>query len=141
MWYCRSNQPNRASVSPPTSPDLGPGAYRGADPVTFETKFPDKQSPFFLHDRHIDNDIFGDHYNTLHPRHYRGPEIRRHIHTISKATELRAFEFTERLPTQRRFKEASSFTDPERRLTQGYITKERIGQVYPRYYKPHKTKT
>jgi hypothetical protein len=140
-YVCRSTSPNRVTIPSPTSPDLGPGVYKGADPVTFECRFPDKESPNFLTDRYIDNDIFGDHYKTLYPRHFRGPDFRQHINNLSSATELKHFEFTDRLPNDKKFKEASSFTDPTRRLTQGYVTKERIYKVYPKHAKPPKTKT
>ena len=137
----RSRAPNRVWITPPTSPDLGPGTYRGADPVTFSPAFPGKESPFFLNDRIIDNEVFGDHYQTLYPRHFKGPDFRQHTTNLSNATELRISSFSERLPTERKFKEASSFKDPVRRMTQGFVTKERINKLYPRFYKPPKTKT
>lgn len=138
---CRSTAPNRVYITPPTSPDLGPGTYRGAETPTFNPAFPDKESPFFLNDRVIDNEVFGDHYQTLYPRHFKGPDFRQHTFNLSNATELKALSFSDRLPTERKFKEASSFKDPERRMTQGYITKERINKLYPRFYQPPKTKT
>ena len=137
----RSKMPNRVYIPSPTSPDLGPGTYKGADPISFTTNFPDKESPYFLNDRHIDNTIFGDHFKTLYPRHFRSFDFRQHSANVSKATELKSMAFTERLPNERKFKEANSFTDPVRRATQGYVTRKRIEKMYPRLYNPPKTKT
>ena len=131
----RSKVPFRHTEVPTTAPEVGPGTYRGAEIATFTTKYPDRNSPSFLKDRDFDIEVFGSQFNTLSPRHFLGPEIRAHLHNVSHATELQVLGFTDRLPIEKKFREASRFQDTSKHVHISAIAMGKIQKIHPRLYK------
>ncbi len=135
LFIRRSKVPLREQKAPTTAPEVGPGTYRGAEKPTFTTKYPDRNSPSFLKDRDFDIEVLGAQYDTLYPRHFLGPGIRTDLHNTSHATELKAPAFTDRLPTEKKIREASLFQDASKHTHISAIAMDKIQKIHPRLYR------
>ncbi len=121
---------------PQLVPTWGRGpAYIGMGKSSLVVTFPDRNSPSFMNDRNFDIEIFGSQYDTLYPRHIKGPDIRQYVHHVANATQLRPLDFTERLPTEKRYVDAHQFQEAARHVHISHIAQEKIKTIHPRFYK------